>query len=716
MPRAPGQDAAWPLIGLAGLIVVSIALRGIAADAVAAPQLLCDEFIHAAESRGLWREGHYAFREAAAAPHSLFLPVATIPAQAAGSGPGVYAALKATNVLAVSFVAVPVFLIARRLMRPGWALVAAALSAAIPGFAFAGLIMTEPAFFAAVALALLLSLRAVETPTGSRQLLALASVGLAAAIRPQGAVLIVALLAAAPLTAAFEARAGGRRPTVRQLAASLLRFRLTILLLLAASLLVPLARLVEGRSPRSALGPYQAVLDAPLEPLGLAESAGLHLAFLPLSVVLVPVTALALMTVCAWSEGGTRDRSERAFIALALTGLGTTLAVAAGFAAAFAEGQIMERYAFSMAPALMIAFALWLDRGLPRPRRVTPVLAAVPVALIAAVPFARYLDSGVPLDTPSAMVFPRIADALGLGSLGLIVLALAVGAVVALLVAAAPSRLARVALPVAVGVALVAGSVAASDQIRSQAQFHRSLAGPSPTWIDDALDGEGDVTLLDISPPDDLPDLQRDGMLLQAEFWNRSVRRVALSGDHACGLPARSATLVDDSGSVDVEGGTTRNVVTYRTHVLAGERLATAGLMALTRVDEPLRLLASAEGVAADAWFGERATIRVNRAIGSAPRSLALDLDRPGWTHSAAPTPVRVAVLEGDGSTGRELAVATTRVGAGATRRIRVGLPDRPSTVVIEAASAFTLEDLGFPAPIPGRRFGARLDVRVEPT
>lgn len=703
------SETRWAVLALLGLVVVSLVGRSLAAAAVEAPQLLCDEFIHAAEARGLWGEGRYSFRGESAAPHSLLAPVAYGPAQLAGTTEGAYSALKGTNVLFVSLTAVPVFVMARRIVAPVWAVVAAGLALALPGFAFAGLVMTESAFFPAVALAALLMMRAVERPTGAWQLLALAGVGLAAAIRPQALILAPALIAAAPLAAAMEARAHGEPATPRRLFAALRAMALSAAVLVGLVVLAPLLRLVRGDDLAGALGPYRAVAEADYAPGAIVESAGLHGAFLPLAAAVIPVTALVIMLWRALGQGETRDAQERAFLAVSLTSLLGTLIATVGFASAFTDGAVMERYFFSVLPLLMIVLVLWLDRGLPRPPVATAVGAIVPVAIIAGVPVARYLDEGVPLDAPSAMIIPRIADALGGDPLVVGASLVVVGGLWAAIAALAPRRVARVAVPAVVAVALIGGSVVAGDRIQEQSAFPRTLAGADPGWVDAAAGSGADVVYLDTGGQ--APEAERGAIALQAEFWNRSVRRWAFTGATPCGLPAE-AVVVSDNGDLDL-AAPGDHVVAPRELVLLGERRAVAGRLALTRTDGPVTVVGGTEGVAADGWFAEEAIIATRRGAAEGVRALALDLDRPAWTGGAAPSPVEVSVVEKGASDPSH--VRREVVPAGGARAIVVPLPPGPATVRIRSGTTFTIEELGLPAPQPGRRFGARLGVSTLP-
>src|SRR5581483_5639562 len=69
----------------------------------------------------------------------------------------------------MSLAAVPVFLWGRSLVSTRWALVAAALTLALPGLVYSGLVMTEVLFYPLLVLAAWAMARAIERPTPARQ-------------------------------------------------------------------------------------------------------------------------------------------------------------------------------------------------------------------------------------------------------------------------------------------------------------------------------------------------------------------------------------------------------------------------------------------------------------------------------------------------------------------------------------------------------------------
>ena len=96
----------------------------------------------------------------------------------------------------MSLVAVPVFFYGRRFMRPGYALLAAALALASPLTLYSGLIMTEVLIYPLGAFALLAIARAVETAALRDQAIAFVAIVLALLTRVQSIVLIAVFAAA----------------------------------------------------------------------------------------------------------------------------------------------------------------------------------------------------------------------------------------------------------------------------------------------------------------------------------------------------------------------------------------------------------------------------------------------------------------------------------------------------------------------------------------
>ena len=193
LTRRPGLSEA---LIVAGLVLGAAVFHTIAVRGVKAPQILCDEFIHAGIADSLVRHGTYAYR-GEPLRYSYTYPLALAPAWSIGTMKSTFELTKATNALLMSLAAVPVFLWTRRLASFGWSLGAAVLVLCMPAFAFAGLVMTENIAFPTFVLALYLIAFALERPTVPRQVLALSAIGLASISRYQSLILLPVFVGAA---------------------------------------------------------------------------------------------------------------------------------------------------------------------------------------------------------------------------------------------------------------------------------------------------------------------------------------------------------------------------------------------------------------------------------------------------------------------------------------------------------------------------------------
>src|SRR5207237_5337013 len=135
--------------------------------------------------RSLYATGHLDILDHATPFFSLVYPALVGPFLNFGDIERGYTLLKAVQALVMSLTAVAVFLWARSLVRPRFALVAALLTLAVPGLAFAGFVMTEVAFYPVICLAAWAMARALERPTAVRPARAVRALGVAAPPRPQ---------------------------------------------------------------------------------------------------------------------------------------------------------------------------------------------------------------------------------------------------------------------------------------------------------------------------------------------------------------------------------------------------------------------------------------------------------------------------------------------------------------------------------------------------
>ncbi len=454
-------------MALAALVVVSASLRFAAALAVPTPWIAPDEMLYALLGRDLWEHGSLSVLRGDTPFYSLVYPaLAGLPLSVGRVDAG-YAALKAIQAVLMSLAAVPVYLWGRTFVRPWWAVAAAALTLTVPGLAYAGLVMTEVAFFPVLVLAAWATAAAIREPTLRRQALLGAVVVLAVATRLQAVVLVPAIVTAIVLESLLA-----REP--RRLRASWPTFAVA-----AAALLASAARGSAG------LGGYAAAATSSYSAGEAAEYVGYHAADLVLLCGVLPACALTLLLVRAVAA---REPSAgaRAFLAVAASFV-LWIVVEVGVFASEHAHRIEERDLIGLAPVLFLALALWLDRGAPRTYVVSATTALAAAALVLALPLDRFVtEAGVPDSFTFAAVVRLLAQHPGVDATLVVALP---AAVLAAAFALLPRRLLP-ALAALVGVALAAASVSASLQIRDESSRKQlRLLGENPHWIDDAADG-----------------------------------------------------------------------------------------------------------------------------------------------------------------------------------------------------------------------------------
>ena len=254
--------------------------------------------------------------------------------------------------------------------------------------------MTENAFLPAFVLASFAFAAALERPTLVRQAVAFAAILVAALVRLQGLVLVAVLPTAILLKVVFELRDAPRPQPLRFVWVELRRYWVSGALLAAGAVLYALREVASGRSLSSGLGSYQAVAHAGYSFGEVRHWVLLHAAELPLAAGVIPVCAFLLLFGLAFARGGTRNESERAFLAVTAAAVVWIVVEVATFASKFSL-RIEERYMFFLAPLLLLAFALWLDRGLPRPPVLAAVAAAIPAALFFVLPLGSLLNVSI---------------------------------------------------------------------------------------------------------------------------------------------------------------------------------------------------------------------------------------------------------------------------------------------------------------------------------
>ena len=459
---------------------------------------------------------------------------------------------------------------------------------------------------------------------------------------------------------------------------------------------------VRGRPLSGGLGGYEVVANAHYSLRDVARWVVFHVAELSFAVALIPVSALIIMFGLACTRRFATTSAERAFLAVAAASL-LFIVQAGAFASRFIL-RIEERNMIYVEPVLLLAFVLWLERGAPRPQRLTLVAFLVPVALLTSIPFERLFNVSIFSDTTGLLPLFRVSALVSGGTDGMRVL-LVLGALAVMVFAALASTrvlvvggLIGVALFLGVSTKMVVGSQ------RSQAVAARLDSGASDVnWVDDRLPTGETAALLFNS------DLAADGHpAWQTEFWNRDVQRVVYLGARDFGFPGFDASVSPTGRLSPANGAGGRPpavdyVVAPVGVDLAGELVATEGRFAVWKVSKPLRLATRSEGFTGDGC--DRADATLTRYLPGA-KLVFVDLSRPKLP--VAPGVVRVELVS------RGSVVETRRwvARSDSSRTFRFRAPAAPFSVQIHVAPTFSPADVGI---ADTRQLGVLASVRTLP-
>jgi hypothetical protein len=552
---------------LAVLVGVSTLLRFWGGSLVPTPWINPDEIIYAEHGQSLWATGHFRVLGQPSEFLSLVYPaLAGIPLSLGNLERG-YHALKLLQALVMSLTAVPVYLWARSLSPRPWALAAAALTLAIPGLAYSGLVMTEVAFYPAVLLAAFAIARALERPTPGRQALLVGACALAAMTRLQAFVLLPVLLTAAALDAVLQRR-----------------LRAVLALAPAAAGLVVLTlawagwRLRNGGALSRVFGGYE---PAGQVHYGLGHGVRFvfyHYADVAILTGFVPVAALVVLLVLK-----EQPPVLRAYAATAAA-LCFWLPLEVGLFASQHVGLLAERNLLPLAPVLFVGFAAWLGLGGPRPRLATAVAVAIPLALLLALPVRRFVGTEAFPDAFTLLPLIRLADRTHPPNVDVILLV--AGAVAVAAFALVPRR-ALAVLPLALFVFFATSSVATTREIERRDRFLEAISmGPYHRWIDRRADGPtAFVYIGEFNWPGPWENL----------FWNRRIDRVydLLTARIPGGLPQESIGPLEDGRLIEANGRPARAEYAVAQYPVefAGSAIATAGDgLVLWRLRQPFRM------------------------------------------------------------------------------------------------------------------------------
>jgi hypothetical protein len=582
---------------LAGIVIVSTLVRYVLGRGTVAPWIMIDELIYSELAKSLAESGRFLIRGEATAAYGIVYPALIAPAWALfESVPQAYAAAKAINALVMSLAAIPAYFLARRVLAEPLALLAAALTVAVPSMVYTATLMTENAFyplFLAAALAMVLWL---ERPTPLRTAIVLGASLVAYLTRQQALALLPALLTA-PLLVAGRA-AFRRYALVYGLAAAGV----------AGILVVQVAR---GRSPLGVFGAYEVAGRADYSATEIAKWFVYHVGELSLALGVIPFAALVLLALMPRQL----TESDRVFVAAALS-LSFWLVLEVAVFASEQTFRIEERNMFYVGPLFFIALLVWIERGLPRPQPATAAAALLAAGLTLVVPYDDFIGLNAVSDTAALLPLGWLVEqGLALSNVWLVVLAGA--AVAALAFVFVPRRYALV-LPglVLVYFAVTQHPIVDQHRFRSAQHLFGGIAMEHRDWIDRSVGPDGEVSFLWTGTSDKFT-------VWENELFSRTIGPIYTTGPAVPGGLAQTPVSIDRStGYVRGPDGrrvSVSHVLTDATGELGGTVVGEDGVkrLVLYRVNGPLRQLAFVDGLyPQDTWSGKNVTYTRHECTG----------------------------------------------------------------------------------------------------
>jgi hypothetical protein len=554
LPRVVSRTLTLPFLFAAATVYHFLQSRGHATPTVFNDELLYSKLSQSiAAGHGLSIRGQHFFFPAPLAP------LAQSPAWLFSSMTHAYAAAKLLNAAIMSAAVFPAYWLARRVVRPSYALITAAATVATPGMLYHGYLMSEALAYPVFLCAVLVLVRAVERPTVAVPFVC----ALAIATRVQFLVLPLAYLAAV----AVCERGRYRRHLV------------------PASLTALLVGVLVGIP--GALGQYGEATHIGHDPGAIAHWALTTGSLLPFSLGLavVPGALFGLAML---------RRTPIGVISVACTVLflGQAALIAAGEA-----HRPLERYVFYVTPLVFLAFFAYIERGAPWRRAYVLFTIAGAVAL-SLVSFPGLTGTaGFFFDALTLTGFARASFYLGLPNASLLyaLAPLALGAL-----ALAARRLPYVVAGVAIAIALATGAAGyATDRLATGFAARTFNAQPAD-WLDRSHLGAATYLVLPAS----------DYFVgTSLESWNRDVRHVALLQAQPPDPFPATVARVERDGSLELGAPTRILVVNVSGSSLGLDGQVVArprqGLVAYRLPAHPhVRWLA--DGLAPDRWTSSK--------------------------------------------------------------------------------------------------------------
>jgi hypothetical protein len=569
-------------VGLVGLFAAAAAYHAVQSTLHVTPAVFTDELLHSKLAQSLAAGDGFSIRGEGLWFPAPLTAVLQAPVWLLGDVQTAYALAKLLNALVMSAAVFPAYWLARQLVRPSFAFLAAAAAVAAPALVYHSYLLSEALAYPVFLLAFAVLLRALSRPSTRWGIAALGVSLLAVGTRTQ----FVAL----PIVFALLLLARPRE----------LRRHAVPLVGLGA---LAVAAVVGGTA---VLGTYEGVTVLELQVGSTARWAAATAVLLPFAAGLfvVPGALVGLGLLAA------RPRTvvERGFAFLAI-GVGAVMFVQAGAIAAGDAQRPLERYVIYLAPLLATAFFAYVERNAPWRRAYVGI--ALGLGLVAwVIPFGSLADFRFSFDSPVLAAYGTLAEWLGNANAATVFGATALGGGAAVAVRRLTARAARafgaaaVVLLFGTGVAVYAGDHAMTERARA------AWSGSPPDWLDEAQYGRADFLTLPGGSPH---------FAWLTEAWNRDFGRpLWFDGKRPAIDPwAAGAASISDDGTLLVDGEPARagllvvndyaSQIGLESQVL---RRARRGLV-LVRVPDAPRVRWLARGLFYDRWSSGDLRLRV---------------------------------------------------------------------------------------------------------
>jgi hypothetical protein len=515
-----------PKLLLPALYLVAVVYHWLQGRGHVTPAVFGDELLYSKLAQSLAAGDGFTVRgEPVFFPAPLAV-LAQVPAWFFDSTATAYAAVKTLNAAVMAAAAFPAYALARRLVRPTFALVVAAATVAGPAMLYHAYLMSEALAYPVFLLACATMVRAIAEPSRRMELAVVGVSAVACLTRLQFIVVPLAYLVAAPLAA---------RLAGEPVRTALRRHRISLSVL---AMLVALPLLTGGLVVGTYLG--AALLD--YTPLHVLDWSAFTAALLPFAAgwLVVPGAIFGLFGLVARPRG----RAEAAFGVIACL-LTAAVLLEIGLIAAGEAERALERYAIYVVPLLFVAFFAYVERGAAH-RRAYAGLALVLGLTAWLMPFPARAGDVFSFDAPTFSVYAQLASWWGHANAATILAGVPlVGSIVLVLI-----QLRKAWAPVALGVGAVALLVlsgvpayAGDHEMTRGTLAHR--AGSPPDWLDRSGLGRADYLQLPGGSA-------HYGWVL--ETWNRDFGRAIQLGFPNYDGFSSSTAKVDPAGRLLVDG------------------------------------------------------------------------------------------------------------------------------------------------------------------